>query len=92
MYDLTLLGLLYSCLPLEALQLPRFVLNWIISFLTDRSQVPRLMVNVQCHTSRSNLQGSGIGPTLYIVMENDLHPVPGINLLIKYADDTNWFY
>ena len=35
------------------------------------------------------VQGSGIGPTLYIVMESDLKALSAINILSKYADDTN---
>ena len=35
------------------------------------------------------VQGSGIGPSLYIVMESDLKALSAINILFKYADDTN---
>ena len=35
------------------------------------------------------VQGSGIGPTLYIVMESDLKALSAINILFQYADDTN---
>ena len=37
----------------------------------------------------SIVQGSGIGPSLYIIMESDLHPKSRDNKLMKYADDTN---
>ena len=37
----------------------------------------------------SIVQGSGIGPCLYIVMESDLIPLSSSNILIKYVDDTN---
>ena len=30
-----------------------------------------------------------MGPTLYLVMESDLHPKSVVNLLLKYTDDTN---
>jgi len=36
----------------------------------------------------SIVQGSGIGPTLYIVMKSDLHITSCINVIIKFADDT----
>ena len=36
----------------------------------------------------SIVQGSGIGPSLYIIMESDLHPKSRDNKLMKYADDT----
>ena len=29
-----------------------------------------------------------MGPTLYLVMESDLHPKSAVKLLIKYANDT----
>jgi len=34
------------------------------------------------------VQGSGIGPTLYVVMKSDLHALSQLNDLYKYADDT----
>jgi len=41
--------------------------------------------------TRSIIQGSGIGPTLVIVMASDLRCIYDnvMNLLLKYADDTN---
>jgi len=36
----------------------------------------------------SIVQRSGIGPTLYIVMESDLHVLSRTNEIIKFADDT----
>jgi len=41
------------------------------------------MVNI----GLSIVQGSGIGPTLYIVMKSDLHVVSRTNKIIKFADD-----
>ena len=34
------------------------------------------------------MQGSGICPTLYIVMKSDLHALSDLNDMCKYADDT----
>ena len=34
------------------------------------------------------VQGSGIGPTLYIVMKSDLHIMSQLNDMFKYPDDT----
>jgi len=39
--------------------------------------------------TRGIIQGSGLGPTLYLVMECDLQPKSVVYLLLKYADDTN---
>ena len=39
--------------------------------------------------TRSIIQGSGIGPTLWIVTASDLCSISDMNLVFKYADDTN---
>jgi len=77
---------------LKRLKLPGHILNWIINFLTDRTQQVKIGDKKSdiCSITRSIVQGSGLGPTLYIVMESDLHPMSNfINLLFKFADDTN---
>ena len=37
------------------------------------------------------IQGSGLGPTLYIITKNDLKTLSAINLINKYADDVDLF-
>ena len=76
---------------LKKLPLLPSIFNWIISFLTGRSQVCKFddKCSAPCFITSSIIQGSGIGPTLYIVMESDLHPLSCINIMFKYADDTN---
>jgi len=75
---------------LKALDLPVYVVNWICSFLTGRSQ----QCNVNGHLSKpksiglSVVQGSGIGPMLYAVMKSDLQAISRRNTVFKYADDT----
>lgn len=39
--------------------------------------------------SRSIILGSCIGPTLYIIMNSDIHPLSVINLIFKQANDTS---
>ena len=39
--------------------------------------------------NRGIVQGSGLGPTLYSIMESDLTSLSKLNMLFKYADDTN---
>jgi hypothetical protein len=39
--------------------------------------------------NRGIVQGSGIGPILYIINENDLKPLSSANTFPKYADDAN---
>jgi len=41
-----------------------------------------------CSISRGTILGSGLGPTLYLVIESD-DPKSELNLLLKYADCTN---
>ena len=77
---------------LSTLDIPPAILNWIVHFLSGRTQVtkgPDGTLSGFLPITQSIIQGSGIGPTLWIVMESDLHPVSAINVLVKYADDTN---
>jgi hypothetical protein len=64
-------------LKLKGLGLPASIVNWVISFLTDRFQLVKIngCLSDKLPINRGIVQGSGIGPYLYIVMESDLHPV-----------------
>jgi len=67
-------------------------INWIMAFLTGRSQVCKTsggrFSDPQPITS-SIVQGSGIGPNLWLIVESDLHQLSDANVIFKYADDTN---
>ena len=54
---------------LFSLQVPGFIIHWIISFLTDRTQATKLGLSLPTllFINRSIVQGSGIGPTLFIM-------------------------
>jgi len=71
---------------LTTLDLPVYVINWICSFLTGRSQ----QCNVNGHLSETKsiglsvVQGSGIGPVLYAVMKSDPQAISRLNTLFKY--------
>ena len=39
--------------------------------------------------SRGIIQGSGVGPTFYIILKSDLNPLSANNVQSKYADDLN---
>ena len=75
---------------LSQLSLPGFVINWICSFLSGRSQQCKIngLLSSVIDTGLSIVQGSGIGLTLYIIMKNDLCSISAINDIFKYADDT----
>jgi hypothetical protein len=72
------------------LQIPDNVYNWIESFFRDHSHCTKFGNEVSEFRKimASIIQGSGIGPTSYVVTASDLHPVTSGNIMDKYADDT----
>ena len=76
---------------ISKLKLPKCVLNWLISFLVGRNHTTKT-AGIESSSLPINLsivQGSAIGPTLYIILESDLKPLSQVNIVFKYADDTN---
>jgi len=57
------------------------------------STASKCIVNGVCsqldNITRGIIQGSGLGPTLYIITKNDLKTLSDINLINKYADDVD---
>ena len=79
---------------LSQLDLPDFAINWIVSYLSDRTQavVAQGVVSLPKPINTGIIQGSGIGPTLYIVMEGylcTLHATSCVNLQMIPAF---WFH
>ena len=76
---------------LTALGISNNIVNLITSFLSDRRQTCIIKFNrlKPANINISIIQGSGLGPTLYVIMEGDLKPNSAINTIFKYADDTN---
>jgi len=76
---------------LQALNIPPNFYNWIISLLTGREQRSKVqdILSKAIGINLSIVQGSGIGPSLYIIMESDLYPKSSDNKIMKYANDTN---
>ena len=74
---------------LNGLGLPPCIRQWIVSFLLNRSQIVKL--NGQYSSSvpinRGIVQGSAIGPYLFVLMISDLKPLGKDNTYVKYADD-----
>ena len=62
-----------------------------MSFLTNRTQTTKLgfQVSTQLSINRSSVQGSGIGPNLFIMFIYDLKPRDVLNYVLKYADDVS---
>ena len=59
--------------------------------MTGRTQVVKCggSVSSTAEINTSIIHGSGIGPMLYFVMESDLCTLSAMNVLVKYADDTD---
>ena len=76
---------------LNTFDIPQSVINWVCSFLTGRSQACKIngILSGSRKINRSIVQGFGIGPTLYVVLENDLKPLSSQNDIFKFADDVN---
>ena len=79
---------------LEKLHLPDHVHNWIINFLTDRTQSVVLLGKLfkEQMITQSIIQGSGLGPVLYAIYSSDLKAVGKDTVLVKYADDATLVY
>lgn len=76
---------------LKSLRLPANIYNWINSFLSNRTQVVKGSTSTSkpLPINRGTIQGSGLGPTLYILMKSDLRALSLLfNILFKFADDT----
>ena len=74
---------------LRTLGMNNSIFNWIADFLTGRSQAVKLgdIVSAFLMISRSIVQGSGLGPYLFILLARKLRALSLINRLVKYADD-----
>ena len=73
---------------LARLNMPPVILSWSFSFLTGRTQQVkhRFQLSSPKPVNRGIVQGSGVGPMLYIVMKGDPKALSSNNLLFKYAD------
>jgi len=72
------------------LSIPSNILLWIFNFLTDRMQTVSSFgqTSTWLPVTQSIIQGSGIGPCLYLIYASDLCTLSPQNVIIKYADDT----
>ena len=68
------------------------IIQWVMSFLTDRNQFVHINEKWSFTRiiNRSIVQGSGIGPTLFVICIMNLEPVGSTNHITKYADDASF--
>jgi len=66
------------------------IVTWICNFLTGRTHSVSFggILSHWKSITASIVQGSGIGPCLYIIYAKDLKPLSPVNVILKYADDT----
>ena len=70
--------------------MPCHIVSWICNFLTGRTHSVSFggILSLWKSITASIVQGSGIGPCMYIVYALDLKPISPANVILKYADDT----
>ena len=75
---------------LAQLDLPDSVYYWLTHFFSGHTHCTMYQTQMSSFYSISAciIQGSGIGPTTYIVNAADFHPVTSGNQLVNFADDT----
>ena len=74
---------------LKQYDLSHSIITWIVSFLIYRSQYTKVGGNLSRlqFINRFIVQGSGIGPCLFIIMILNLKAWAAMNHMAKYADD-----
>lgn len=64
-------------MKLNLLDVPPSIKNLVIAFLTGRSQVAKISYSFSSMMvrpiNRSIVQGSGVGPYIYLLLESDIH-------------------
>ena len=75
---------------LQKLDITHFIINWIINFRTDRTQAVVFDCKRSFHMAitRSIVQGSGLGPFLFIIYILDLQSLSVVNLMCRFIATT----
>ena len=75
---------------LSTLGLHDSIFKWIANFLTGRTQAVKIgaFISAFLMITRSIVQGSGLGPYLYILLARRLKLLSVLNAMVKYAYDT----
>ena len=76
---------------LSSLGLPRPIFLLIANFLEGRTQAVKIgdLLSAYLEITRSIVQGSGLGPYLYIALARRMKTISILNKLIKFADDVS---
>ena len=77
------------CLIPKNLSINPYIVNWIISFLSNRQQrvvVDGIITNY-VYINRGVPQGTVLRPILFSIMVNDIKPIDKNNELLKFVDD-----
>ena len=69
--------------------LDQYVIEWVLSFLCDRTQFTKVGTKISGMKAinLSIVQGSGVGPCLFIILISDLRVAGLTTHLVNYADD-----
>ena len=79
---------------IRCLSIPSEIQCWMFHFFTGRNQAV-LLAGKQSQwlpITRSIVQGSGIGPSAYLLYSADLKSLSEYNKIFKYADDTTLLF
>ena len=77
------------CFKLKGLSINPYIVNWIISFLSNRQQrvlVDGIITNY-VDINRGVPQGTVLWPFLFSIMVNEIKTINKNNELLKFADD-----
>ena len=57
--------------------LPDHIINWLTGYFAERDHITKFqgIKSAIAYINASIIQGSGIGPSSYIVVASDLHPI-----------------
>jgi hypothetical protein len=79
---------------LNKLPVPNIIVRLVYNFLKNRSHftVYNKIYSQPAFINKSIVQGSVLGPILFIILINDLKPVSEVNKIVKYADDVTLIF
>jgi|SRR6218665_1693638 len=72
------------------LVLPDHIVNWLTGYFAECGHITKFqgIMSAIAFINASVIQGSGIGPSSYIVVASDLKPINRENKIPKYANDS----